>query len=157
MAEEIKTKKKGTLIKALKGRRYERSGYPLEYVALWYRDKHGEKRMIFKDNPEVPFYIIKDKNSEEAKYPPKFIHESLVDKYMVPKDKLNKTIASMVPKGMEFFNEVSMRSQRGQWSSWMDDIQTHPYIYGSDMDLDDYMVSEFLNEHDPVEDYKLHI
>ena len=49
-------------------------------IMIWYRDEKGIKRTRFIDRAEVPFYVIKDKESKEAITPPMFIQREKVEK-----------------------------------------------------------------------------
>ena len=69
---EEENKKIGTLIKTFGGKRISANGDKYDVIVVWYRDENGKKQVIYYDRPKVPYYIIKDKTSREAKYPPLF-------------------------------------------------------------------------------------
>lgn len=78
---EEENKKIGTLIKTFGGKRISANGDKYDVIVVWYRDENGKKQVIYYDRPKVPYYIIKDKTSIEAKYPPLYIDKNKVDRF----------------------------------------------------------------------------
>ena len=86
-------KKKGTLIKIIPVKQKVSAESFIDSVLYWYRDENGIKRNTFIERAKVPFYILKDKTSDEAINPPMFIQRDKVDKIMVYSDMLYREIA----------------------------------------------------------------
>jgi len=79
-------KKIGTLIKILPIKRDMGNGLEYDSLLIWYRDNKGIKQTRFINRAQIPFYIIKDKESAEALTPPMFIERSKVDKIITYSD-----------------------------------------------------------------------
>lgn len=149
MAEE---KKIGTLVKTLSIKREITPDTTYDAVLLWYRDKEGIKRTRFIDRAKVPYYIIKDKESEEAKNPPMFIEREKVDEHLIWSDSLYREIA-LQTDAMEFYDRCR---NEGRNTRNMMNLLKHPYIYNADMDVADRYIKYFNEEFEPDIDYKLH-
>lgn len=152
MSEE-KKKKIGTLIKSFNGKRKTASGSVYDCIILWYRDENGKKRTLFYDRPKVPYYIIKDKNSKEAKYSPLYISEDKLEKYEVYSDMLYRDIA-INTNCTHFYDKIL--ATKGPTAYEMKNLFRHPLVYDADMDIQDRKISEFYDEYEPDPKYKLH-
>ena len=122
-------------------------------IMIWYRDEKGIKRTRFIDRAEVPFYVIKDKESKEAITPPMFIPREKVEKVTTYSDMLYREIA-LRTGAMAYYDRVitSVRSSVSNLKS----LLKHNYIYDADMDVTDRYIKNFMDEFEPDINYKLH-
>lgn len=143
---------KGTLIKTLKSQRTTSQGEKYDDLLLFYRDENGKKKTIFYDRPTCDFYVIKDKNSDEAKHPPLYIDKDKVEKHTVYSDNLYREIALATGR-KDFFNNVRMNGY-SQYN--FKNLFKSPEIYAADIDLEDQYIAKFYNEHESDVGYSLH-
>ena len=146
-------KKIGTLIKAYQSRRRIREGMEYDSLLLVYRDEKGEKKTMFVDRAEVPFYVIKDKSSPEAVSPPMFIEKDKVEKITTFSDLLFREIA-VKTDSLYYFDRVI--TTWGAYSNNMKNLFKHNWLYDSDMDFVDRYMAKFHEEYAPDINYKLH-
>ena len=150
---EEENKKIGTLIKTFGGKRISANGDKYDVIVVWYRDENGKKQVIYYDRPKVPYYIIKDKTSIEAKYPPLYIDKNKVDRFESYSDCLFHDI-SLKLDCYGFYDSVL--SRKGDNSYEMKNMFRHPWLYNADMDLQDRAIANFYKEFKPDKGYKLH-
>ena len=110
------------------------------------------KRTRFIDRAEVPYYILKDKNSEEAISPPMFIEKEKVEKFVTYSDLLFREIA-MKTDSLSYWDRVALNWT--EKSSNMKNLLKHNYIYNADMDIADRYIKNFNEEFDQDPNYKL--
>ena len=122
-------------------------------IMIWYRDEKGIKRTRFIDRAEVPFYVIKDKESKEAITPPMFIPSEKVEKVTTYSDMLYREIA-LRTGAMAYYDRV-ITSGRSSVSN-LKNLLKHNYIYDADMDVTDRYIKNFMDEFEPDINYKLH-
>lgn len=146
-------KKIGTLIKTFKGKRVTEAGINYDTLLLFYRDENGEKQTIFYDRPEVEYYTIKDKNSEEASHPPLNIEMSKLEKHITYSDNLMRDIA-VVTGTLPFYDKI--RFNYGVNSYNMKNLFKSPLLYDADFNLEDQYISKFYKEYEPNKNYRLH-
>jgi DNA polymerase elongation subunit (family B) len=146
-------KKKGTLIKVYPSKRKMVDGVEYDSVLLFYRDEHGVKKTKFIDRAEVPFYVIKDKDSSEASSPPMFIEKDKVDKIITWSDQLYKEVA-VKTDSLSYYDRVL--STWGSNSRNMMNLFKHNHVYDADMDIADRYIMQFHEEFEPDISYKLH-
>lgn len=119
---------------------------------IWYRDEHGVKRTRYIDRAEVPYYVLKDKESEEAISPPMFIERDKVEKHITYSDNLFREIALKTDSMAYYDRAIGTRAARSN----LKNLLKHNYIYDSDMDVTDRYVKNFMEEFEPDINYKLH-
>ena len=83
----------GTLIKVLPIKRKIDAETEYDSMLIWYRDDKGVKQTRFVERAEVPYYVLKDKESEAAIAPPMFIERDKVEKHITYSDNLFREIA----------------------------------------------------------------
>lgn len=149
----MSTKKIGTLIKVIKTKREIKKDQYLDSLLLIYRDENGEKKSRFIERAEVPFYVIKDKESPEAESPPMFIEADKVEKVITKSDLLFREISAKT-NSLSYYDQVLMQS--GPNSRRMNNLFKHNWLYDSDMDFADRYIANFHEEFEPDENYKLH-
>lgn len=115
--------------------------------------RSGIKHSRFIPHAEVPYYIIKDKESKEAITPPMFIEADKVEKHMVYSDMLYREIAARTDS-LAYYDRVLLTY--GKNSSNMKNLLKHNWIYNSDMDISDRYIKNFNEEFAPDMNYKLH-
>ena len=140
-------KKKGVLIKVFTTKIDEK----FDAILLFYRDEFGKKQTKFYNRAEVPFYIIKDKESKDAENPPMFIEKEKVEKNITYSDNLYREIA-MKTGTMQYFDEILYRNGEHHYN--MKNIFKHNYVYDSDMDIADRYIKYFHDEFEPDKNYK---
>lgn len=148
-----KKKKIGTLIKTFNGKRRASTGDIYDVIVMWYRDENGIKRAIYYDRPKVPYYIINDKNSPEAKNAPLYIPADKVTMYETYSDSLLHDIAEHT--GCTGYYDKIL-SKKGNNAYEMKNLFRHPYVYNADMNLQDRFIAAFNEEYEPDKSYKLH-
>jgi DNA polymerase elongation subunit (family B) len=146
-------KKVGTLIKVLTSKRKVKESVIYDSLLLIYRDENGEKKTQFIDRAEVPFYIIKDKQSNEALTPPMFIEKDKVERVVTYSDLLYREIA-VKTDSLYYFDRVV--TTWGMGSSNMKNLFKHNWLYDTDMDYADRYIAKFHDEFEPDINYKLH-
>jgi DNA polymerase elongation subunit (family B) len=146
-------KKIGTLIKAYTSRRKMTESIDYDAVLLIYRDEKGQKKTTFIDRAEVPFYVIKDKESAEAISPPMFIERDKVDKFSVFSDMVFKEIAAKTDS-LYYYDRVL--TTWGPRSFNMKNLFKHNFVYDADMDIADRYIARFHDEYEPDVNYKIH-
>lgn len=151
--DDSRSKKIGTLIKTYNGRRKTQNGQTYDCVILWYRDENGIKRTLCYDRPKVPYYIIKDKNSIEAKYSPLYVHEDKLEKHEVYSDMLYRDIAIQT-NCLNYYDK--MVSFKGPTAYELKNLFRHPWVYDADMDIQDRKIADFYQEFEQNKNYKLH-
>jgi len=149
----MEEKKIGTLIKAYASRRKMTESIDYDAILLIYRDEKGQKQTMFIDRAEVPFYVIKDKESAEAISSPMFIEKDKVDRFVVFSDLVYKEIAIKTDT-LHYYDRVL--TNWGPRSFNMKNLFKHNYIYDADMDIVDRYIAKFHEEFKPNENYKLH-
>jgi DNA polymerase elongation subunit (family B) len=149
----MENKKIGTLIKAYVTKRKVAENTEYDAVLLIYRDEKGEKKSIFHDRAEIPFYIIKDKTSVESSAPPMFIEADKVEKSMIYSDLLYRELA-MKTDALYYYDRVL--TTWGKNDSNMKNLFKHNWLYDTDMDIADRYIAKFHEEYAPNEKYKLH-
>jgi len=149
----MEEKKIGTLIKVLTSKRKIRENVVYDSLLLIYRDENGKKQTQFIDRAEVPFYIIKDKQSPEAMSPPMFIEADKVEKVTTYSDILYRELA-VKTDSLYYFDRVI--TTWGAGSSNMKNLFKHNWLYDTDMDFADRYIARFHEEFRPDENYKLH-
>lgn len=147
------SKKVGTLIKVFPIKRKINADLEYDSLLIWYRDEKGVKQVKYVDRAMVPYYIIKDKESQDAITPPIFIEREKVDKVMTYSDSLYREIASKT-NSLAYYDRVSLNF--GSKSRNMKNILKHPWIYDADMDIADRYIKNFHEEFEPDMNYKLH-
>ena len=143
----------GTIIKTYKGQRKGPNNSSYDFVLVTYRDENGEKKTKLYDRPEIDYYIIKDKNSDQAKNPPTYISKDKVDKINVYSDLLYKDIAIRT-NTEDFYNRV--RFLYGDRAYQMQNLCKHPWLYQVDMELSDRIIAKFYDEFEADANYKTH-
>jgi DNA polymerase elongation subunit (family B) len=146
-------KKIGTLIKAYQSKRKIREGQDYDSLLLIYRDEKGDKKTIFIDRAEVPFYVIKDKSSPEAVSPPMFIEKDKIERISTFSDLMFREIAAKTDS-LYYFDRVI--TTWGSYSSNMKNLFKHNWLYDSDMDFVDRYMAKFHEDYEPDINYKLH-
>lgn len=146
---------KGTLIKVVPVKRKITNDISYDSVLLFYRDENGEKKTEFIDRAKVPFYILKDKESEEAYAPPMFIKREKVDRIMVYSDMLYREIALRTDSTSFYDRVISNYPVRLQERN-LKNLLKHNYIYDADMDISDRYIKNFNESHEPDVNYSLH-
>jgi DNA polymerase elongation subunit (family B) len=149
----MEDKKIGTLIKAYVTKRKVSESTEFDAVLLIYRDENGEKKSLFYDRAEVPFYMIKDKESQEASAPPMFIEADKVEKTVINSDLLFREI-SMKTDSLYYYDRVL--TTWGKNDSNMKNLFKHNWLYDTDMDIADRYIARFHESYKPDEKYKLH-
>jgi DNA polymerase elongation subunit (family B) len=149
----MEEKKIGTLIKVLTSKRKIKENVVYDSLLLIYRDENGEKKTQFIDRAEIPFYIIKDKQSVESASPPMFIEANKVDKISTYSDLLFREIA-VKTDSLYYFDRVI--TTWGMGSSNMRNLFKHNWLYDTDMDFADRYIARFHEEFRPDETYRLH-
>jgi DNA polymerase elongation subunit (family B) len=149
----MEEKKIGTLIKAYASRRKMTESIDYDAVLLIYRDEKGQKQTKFIDRAEVPFYVIKDKESAEAIFPPMFIEKDKVEKLATYSDMVFKEIAAQTDS-LYYYDRVL--TTWGPRSFNMKNLFKHNYIYDADMDIADRYIAKFHEEFEPNVNYKIH-
>ena len=134
-------------------RRKINSEVTYDSLLIFYRDEFGVKQRRFIDRAEVPFYIIKDKESQEAITSPMFIEKDKVEKFVTYSDMLYRDIATKTNSTV-YWDRVD--TMWGPESSNMKNLFKHPWVYNSDMDVVDRYIKMFNDEFEPNKDYKLH-
>ena len=142
----------GTIIKTYKGKRKGPNGEAYDYVLVTYVDENGVKKTKLYDRPKIDYYIIKDKNSDEATNPPTYISKDKVEKISVYSDLLYKDIA-MRTHTETFYNRI--RLLYGDNAYQMQNLRKHPWLYSVDMDLSDRCISMFYDEFEPDPNYSV--
>jgi DNA polymerase elongation subunit (family B) len=146
-------KKIGTLIKVITSKRRVRENVDYDSLLLIYRDENGKKQTKFIDRAEVPFYVIKDKESPEAVSPPMFIERSKVDKINTFSDLLYREIA-VKTDSLYYYDRVT--TSPGIRDSNLKNLFKHNWLYDADMDFADRYIANFHEEFQPDINYKLH-
>lgn len=146
-------KKIGTLIKVITSKRKIKENVIYDSLLLIYRDQNGVKQTQFIDRAEVPFYIIKDKESKESLSPPMFIENSKVEKITTYTDLLYREIA-VKTDSLLYYDRIL--TNYGQNSYNMKNLFKHNWLYDADMDFADRYIAKFHEEFQPDEKYKLH-
>jgi DNA polymerase elongation subunit (family B) len=146
-------KKTGTLIKVLTSKRRIRENTEFDSLLIIYRDERGEKKTIFVDRAEAPYYIIKDKTSPEATMPQMFIEKDKVEKVTTYTDLLFRELAAKTDS-LHYFDRVI--TTWGMGSSNMKNLFKHNWLYDTDMDYADRYMAKFHEEYEPDINYKLH-
>jgi DNA polymerase elongation subunit (family B) len=149
----MQEKKIGTLIKVLLTKREVKKGLVYDSLLLIYRDENGEKKTQFIDRAEVPYYIIKDKESPEAFSPPMFIEKEKVQTEKTFSDLLYRELA-VKTDSLYYFDRVV--TTWGERSYNMKNLFKHNWLYDTDMDIADRYIAKFHEEFKPDENYKLH-
>jgi len=144
---------KGTLIKAIPIKRQINADTQYDSILLFYRDENGIKRTRFVDRAQVPFYVIKDKNSPEAVTPPMFIERDKVDKVITWSDSLYREIA-LRTDSMSYYDRINTAG-KGAYGNFKN-LLKHNYIYDSDMNVVDRYIKQFMEEFEPDINYKLY-
>lgn len=150
---EEKEKKIGTIIKTYQGKRKTKNGQEYDVVLVWYRDENGKKQVKIYDRPLVSYYILKDRDSDEAYAPPLYIPEDKVQKVTVYNDLLYRDIA-IKTNTLSFYDKTLLHS--GENSYEMKNLFRHPLIYDADMNLQDRIISFFQEEYEPDPEYQIH-
>lgn len=151
---EAKWKKRryGTLIKVLPIKRKIDAETEYDSMLIWYRDEKGVKQTRFVERAEVPYYVLKDKESEAAIAPPMFIERDKVEKHITYSDNLFREIA-LKTDSMSYYDRWNgSRSAKSN----LKNLLKHNYIYDSDMDVTDRYIKQFMEEFQPDINYKLH-
>jgi len=146
-------KKIGTIIKTYKGSRKSVNGDKYDTVTIFYRDENGEKKTLFYDRPESTYYIIKDKNSDEAAHPPLYIDINKVEKFTTYSDNLYRDIA-VNTGALQFYDRVKFSTGPNSYN--MRNLFKSPLLYGADIDIQDQYIAKFYREYEPDSNYKLH-
>ena len=146
-------KKKGYINQSVSIKRKMVDGVEYDSVLIFYRDEHGVKKTKFIDRAEVPFYVIKDKDSPEASSPPMFIEKDKVDKIVTWSDQLYKEVA-VKTDSLYYYDRVL--STWGSNSRNMMNLFKHNHVYDADMDITDRYIMQFHEEYEPDISYKLH-
>jgi DNA polymerase elongation subunit (family B) len=146
-------KKIGTLIKVLVSKRKINESLSYDSLLLIYRDENGKKQTQFIDRAEVPFYIIKDKQSPEGFTPQMFIEKDKVEKITTHTDQLYRELA-IKTDSLYYFDRVM--TTWGERSSNMKNLFKHNWLYDTDMDFADRYIAKFHEDFKPDENYKLH-
>jgi DNA polymerase elongation subunit (family B) len=146
-------KKTGTLIKVIPTKRKIRQNLEYDSLLLVYRDEHGKKQTEFVDRAEVPFYLLKDKESPEAFAPPMFIEMDKVERHTTYSDMLYREIA-LKTDSLYYYDRVS--TTWGLNSYNMKNLFKHNWLYDTDMDLTDRYIAKFHERYEPDVKYKLH-
>lgn len=115
--------------------------------------KNGIKRTKFVDRAQIPFYIIKDKQSKEAITPPMFIEKDKVEEIQVYSDMLYREIAMRTNSTGYFDRAIDLS---GSYGGDIKNLLKHNWIYDADMDICDRYISRFYDEYQPSPNYKLH-
>jgi len=149
----MEKKKKGTLIKAFLSKRQINENTRYDSVLIFYRDENGKKQTQFFDRAKIPFFILKNKESEEASSPPIFIEKEKVEKFTTYSDNLYREIALRTGT-MPFFDKISF--SYGSESSNMKNLFQHNYVYDADMDISDRYIKYFYEDFEKDIKYKLH-
>lgn len=110
--------------------------------------RDGVKQCKFIDKCYVPYYVIKDKTSQEAITPPMFIEKEKVEKVVVPSHLLFRDMA-LKTNTLAYYDS-------NDGSSNIKNIFKHPYLYNADMDIVDRYIAQFNEEFEPDKNYKLH-
>lgn len=147
------SKKIGTFIKSFRGERIGINGEKIDVILIWYRDENGVKQVKCYDRPTVDYYIIKDKNSHEAAFPPLYIQNDKVEKFTTYSDNLYRELA-LKTKAVPFYDKIKM--SKGPDSFEMKNLHRHPWVYSSDMDIEDRYIAKFHEEYEPDINYQLH-
>ena len=145
--------KKGTLIKAFSAKRKISESLSYDSLILFYRDEDGKKKVRYIPRAEVPFYILKDRESPEAEAPPMFIEKEKVIEYKTYSDLLYREIAAKTDS-LAYFDRIAIT--KGQNSREMKNLLKHKYVYNSDMDIADRYIKLFNEEFEPDSEYHLH-
>lgn len=116
-------------------------------LLIFYRDENGVKKTRYVHRTEVPYYIIKDKESREAQYPPIFIEKEKVEKVIVHSDMLLRDIA-LRTDSLSFYDQFTGSDQKN--------LLKHPFIYNADMDIADRYIESFNDEFEADKSYQLH-
>lgn len=146
-------KKVGTLIKTYSVKRELKPGFVVDSVILIYRDENGVKKTKFVDRAEVPYYVIKDKESYEAENPPLYIKRELVEEHHTYSDLLFREIA-MKTEALPYYDRV--RANYGPNSYAMNNLMKHKWLYDTDMNIEDRYVAKFHDEYEPDIKYRPH-
>jgi len=149
----MSNKKIGTLIKVLVSKRKIKDNIEYDSLLLIYRDENGNKQTQFIDRAEVPFYIIKDKQSPEAFTPQMFIEKDKVERTTTYTDMLYRELA-IKTDSLNYFDRVV--TTWGEKSSNIKNLFKHNWLYDTDMDFADRYIARFHEEFQPDENYKLH-
>lgn len=148
-------KEKATLIKVITSKRYgqnTKNDFPFDSVLLFYRDENGEKKTEFVSRAVSPYYLLKDKTSEEAATEPLFIKKEKVELKTPYSDSLFRDIA--IQTGTIQFYDSLITS--GAKSSEFKNLFQHPWVYEADMDLSDRYIRNFHDTHETNPAYKLY-
>jgi len=146
-------KKIGTLIKVITSKRKINDTCTYDSLLLIYRDENGEKKTQFIDRAEVPFYVINDKESEDAISPPMFIEREKVSASATYTDLLYREIA-VKTDSLHYYDRVLTNYGPGSYS--MKNLFKHNYLYDTDMDYADRYIAKFHEDFKADENYKLH-
>lgn len=144
---------KATLIKVLPIKRKINNTCEYDSLMLWYRDEAGNKKLQFVPRAQVPYYMLKDKESQEAITPPMFIEADKVEKYVVYSDVMYREIA-MKTDSLSYYDRVTLNF--GPRSSNLKNLLKHNLIYNADMDVADRYIKDFNESHEQDMNYKLH-
>lgn len=146
-------KKKGTLIKTYKGTRITANDAKYDTLMMVYRDENGIKQTIGYDRPTMDYFVLKDKESQEAINPPMYIESDKVQKYSSHSDMLFREIA-IHTSALSFYDRV--RASKGSNAYDMKNLFKSPLLYGADMDLEDQYIAKFYENFESDANYKLH-
>ena len=146
-------KKIGTLIKVITSKRKINDTTEYDSLLLIYRDEKGQKKTRFIDRAEVPYYLIKDKESQDAISPPMFIEKEKLIKNTTYSDLLFREIATKTDS-LNYYDRALM--SWGLNSYAMKNLFKHNWLYDTDMDYADRYIAKFHEEFEPDESYKLH-
>lgn len=144
---EEKQKKKGTIIKVITAKRPFKISM-VDSVLIFYRDENGVKQRQFVDRAQLPYYLIKDKESPEALNPKIFIKKELVEKNIAYSDCLYREIAQQT-KAINYYTQYEKRYD-------VKNILKHPWVYDADMDISDRYIANFNEEYEPDVNYRIH-
>lgn len=139
MFEKIKLNKPAVLTKVMKS--VNNDGH--QDITILYRDIDNNKGTCFVDRAQVPYYVLKDKTSEYASNPVPFIKKELVEEKFVYAKTLYDALAHETDT-LGFLNSCNARDSEYEKGN----LHKHPYIYSSDMPIEDFYISKFneLNE-----------
>jgi DNA polymerase elongation subunit (family B) len=151
--ENLDTRDIGTLIKVLPIKRKVNQTLSYDSILIWYRDKDGIKKTKYIDRAEVPFYILKNKTSQEALTPPMFIEKDKVEQVKVYSDMLYREIA-LRTDSMSYYDRVVLNYGSNSYN--MKNLLKHNWIYDADMDVADRYIKNFNEKYQPDVKYKLH-
>jgi hypothetical protein len=148
-------KETGTLIKTYLGSRISSTGDQYDTLLLIYRDSKGEKKTIFYDRPEVSYYTLKDRKSEDAVHPPMYEPISKLEKHTTYSDNLFRDIA-INTGALSFYDRVRFNYGKREQSYNLENLFKSPLLYNADMDIQDQYIAKFYREHNQDQSYKLY-